>query len=434
MRCGTDAPVDTATLVAWAADARARTLELLDGMADAELTVPRLPTINPPLWEAGHAGYFFERFVLQELGLPVIDPANAALYDSITIAHDTRWDLPVPDRDGIRAYLHRTRDHIAEWLTSGRADGRGRFLAFYAILHEDMHTEALTYCLQTCGYPAPRFYRDGDAPPPPPAAPGPPPVDEDVAFAGGTVELGAPRDTPFCFDNEKWAHPVELAPFAISRTPVTQAQFAAFVDDGGYDRREWWSDAGWAWRTSAQADRPLFWESRDGAWFRRDFDRWTAVEPYRPMIHVGWWEAEAWCNWAGRRLPTEAEWEHAAMGAGKRRYAWGDDPGGAGHANTDFRAMGCVDVGSCADGETPEGLCHMTGDVWEWCADPFGPFPGFEPDHYGDYSVPLFDHTRVLRGGAWTTRRRLARAGYRNYQAPHRRDIWCGFRTCASSS
>lgn len=413
-------------------DARARTLELLDSMADGQLTVPRLPTINPPLWEAGHAAFFFERFVLHELGLPVLDPAHVELYDSIEIAHETRWDLPVPDRDGIAAYLHRVHDHMAEWIESGAADGRGRFLTYYAILHEDMHTEALTYCLQTCGYPAPKLF--GGRAAERPAGGGTPPPLDDVRFAGGRVEIGAPRDTAFCFDNERWAHPVQLAPFAMARTPVTQAQFAAFVEDAGYTRRRLWSDAGWAWRVSAAAEQPLYWESRDGAWYRRDFDQWVPLEPHRPMIHVAWWEAEAWCKWAGRRLPTEAEWEFAAMGPDRRRYAWGADPGGAGHANTDFRAMGCVDVGMCPDGDTPEGLCHMTGDVWEWCGDAFGPFPGFAPDHYGDYSVPLFGHARVLRGGAWTTRRRLARAGYRNYQAPHRRDVWCGFRTCASSS
>ncbi len=451
VRCGEDAPIELAELVAAVCDARARTLEILDGMAERELCVPRLPTINPPLWESGHAGYFFERFVLQELGLPVLEPANAQLYDSISIAHETRWDLPVPDRAGITAYLHRVRDHICDWLESGQADARGRFLTYYAVLHEDMHTEALTYCLQTFGYPAPRLFREGSAPAPSAAdrTGGPPgggagggigdgigdgiELDADIAFAGGTMQLGAPRDTDFCFDNERWAHPIELAPFAISRTLVTQAQFAAFVDDAGYTRREFWSDAGWAWRTSAEAHRPLYWESRDDAWFRRDFDRWIPLELHRPMIHVAWWEAQAWCRWAGRRLPAEAEWEHAAMGADKRRYAWGDSAGGPAHANTDFRAMGCVAAGHCTDGDTPEGLCQITGDVWEWCADSFGPFPGFDADHYGDYSVPLFGSTRVLRGGAWTTRRRLARTGYRNYQAPHRRDIWGGFRTCASS-
>lgn len=431
MTVGADAPVDAATLVQWAADSRARTLELIEGWREDQLTVPRLATINPPLWEAAHAAFFYERFVLQELGLPMLEPDHAKLYDSAKIAHETRWDLPVPDRDAIVRYLTRVRDHLCDWLDSGRADGRGRFLAYYAILHEDMHTEALTYCLQTCGYAAPSLFRDA-APAPPPPVSGPAPTG-DVRFDGGTYDLGAPPDSAFCFDNEKWAHPVHLEPFQIRRAPVTQGEFAGFVDDGGYRRRELWSDAGWAWRQEAGAAHPAYWELRDGGWWRRDFDRWVPLEPQRPMIHVSFWEAEAWCRWAGRRLPTEAEWERAAMGTDKRLYAWGDDPGGPAHANTDFRAMGCVDVGSCPDGATPEGLSHVTGDVWEWCADPFGPFPGFERDHYEDYSVPLFSHTRVLRGGAWTTRRRLARTGYRNYQGPHRRDIWCGFRTCASS-
>ena len=139
-------------------------------------------------------------------------------------------------------------------------------------------------------------------------------------------------------------------------------------------------------------------------------------------------------RWAGRRLPTEAEWEYAASGLEKRRYPWGDGPGDARHANLGAEADGCVDAGTCAAGATPEGVTGLLGDTWEWCADAFGPFPGFEPDHYADYSVPLFGETRVLRGGCFATRRRLARNGYRNYQAPHRRDVFAGFRTCASSS
>jgi iron(II)-dependent oxidoreductase len=258
----------------------------------------------------------------------------------------------------------------------------------------------------------------------------------DVEVPGGRFVLGAGDDEPFVFDNEKWAHPVVVPSFRIARAPVTAAEFAAFVEDGGYDRRDPWSEAGWQWRTRQEARHPVYWRRADGGWQRRDFGRWVPLEPHRPVLHVSWHEAEAWCAWAGRRLPTEAEWEMAAAAPGprregKRRYPWGEDPPSPSRANLDGLAGGCLDVAALPEGDSAWGCRQMIGNVWEWTASDFRPYPGFVPDAYKEYSEPWFGTHKVLRGGCWTTRARLMRNTWRNFYTPDRRDVWAGFRSCA---
>jgi iron(II)-dependent oxidoreductase len=287
-----------------------------------------------------------------------------------------------------------------------------------------MHTEAFTATRQILAYPRPRL--------PVSEAPAGGPCPGDVAISGGRFLLGALPRGPFVFDNEKWAHPVEVRPFAIARAPVTQGEFLAFVEEDGYGRWELWSDEGWRWRATADARQPVYWEREaPGRWRRRDFDRWLPLEPDRPMSHVNCHEAEAYCRWSGRRLPTEAEWELAAAGPGKRRFPWGDEPPAPMQANLDGHALGCVDVGALAAGDSPEGVRQLIGNVWEWTVSPFLPYPGFVADPYREYSAPWFGTHRVLRGGCWATRGRLPRNTWRNFYRPERRDVFAGFRTCA---
>jgi iron(II)-dependent oxidoreductase len=246
---------------------------------------------------------------------------------------------------------------------------------------------------------------------------------------GGTWALGARRDGPaFVFDNEQWAHEVSLAPFRIARAPVTQAEFRAFVEDGGYARRELWTEAGWDWRARAGARHPLHWRrEEDGSWSRRRYDRWVELEDHLPVHFVNAHEAEAWCRWAGRRLPTEVEWECAA---GPARFPWGDSPPTAAQAQLDLRSHEPCEVGAHPEGDSPHGLRQMTGNVWEWTATDFCPYPGFAPGPYREYSEPWFGNHRVLRGGAFATRSRLLRNTWRNFYTPDRRDVLAGFRTC----
>jgi iron(II)-dependent oxidoreductase len=416
-------------------EARQRTFDLVADLADEQLLGPRLAIVNPLRWEIAHVAWFQEQWVLRHaLGEPPIRADGDALYDSSAVAHDTRWDLPLPSRADSLAYMREVRDRVLDRLRRDDPSPRLLYLALYTVFHEDMHDEAFTYTRQTLGYPAPPGQADR-------SGAGAGAVEGDSPVPGGEFLLGADRREPFVFDNEKWAHPAEVRPFRIARGAVTQAEFAGFVDDRGYGRRELWSEAGWAWRTAAGAEGPAYWRRAGAGWQRRDFDRWVALEPHRPVIHVNWYEAEAYCRWAGRRLPTEAEWEAAASlepradGAGftgrKRRFPWGDEPPTAARANLDARALSCLEVGALPAGDSAFGCRQMIGNVWEWTSSDFLPYPGFTPDMYADYSQPWFQTHKVLRGGCWVTRSRLLRNTWRNFYPPDRRDVWAGFRTCA---
>lgn len=443
------------TIAAWVSDARQRTFELIADLNDEQLMGPRLAIVNPMRWEIGHLAWFQELWALRVAGgeQPVRLDGDA-LYDSSAIAHDLRWDLLLPTREETLAYLREIRDRVIDRLARGGGSARPRvrfdapdpeerrdYFALLSIFHEDMHGEAFIYTRQTLSYPAPVLSRAGGAS-----------IERswsgggalagDAEIPSGTFLFGSTEDEPFVFDNEKWAHPVEVQPFRIAKAAVTQAEFRGFVEDGGYRRSELWSEAGDRWREATGAKHPVYWRRAEDerGWLRRDFDRWVVLEPHRPVLHVAWYEAEAYCRWAKRRLPTELEWEVAAAGAPgpngrlsseKRRFPWGNDPPSAEHANLDASRMGAVDVGALPAGDSAFGLRQMIGNVWEWTSSDFLPFPGFVADPYKDYSEPWFGDHKVLRGGCWTTRARLLRNTWRNFYKPDRRDVWSGFRTCA---
>ena len=422
-----------ALLREWVADASARSVELISDLSEEQLCVPLLPTINPILWEFCHQAYFFELWVLRRvLGeSPARDDVDQ-LFDSMTTDHEARWRLPVPDRDGSLAYAAKVRDRVLEVIDRG-IEGRFesdllRYRIVYSIFHADMHTEALTYLRQTLAYPAPTL---GLPTVPPPLAAE---INGDVDIPGGSYEIGASPETPFCFDNEKWAHSVTIAPFSISRRAVTDGEMADFVLDGGYLRPDFWSAEGWAWLQAVQAELPLFWR-RDGGFERRHFDRWIPIDPRTAACHLSWYEADAWCRWAGRRLPTEPEWEVASTfdpAAGAKRSSHWEERAHPAKGNLDWSGGGPVSVDAYPEGESPAGCRQMRGNVWEWTATRFEPYPGFEPDMYVDYSNASFGTRRVLRGGGWATRSRMIRDTWRDFYQPGRRDVFAGFRTCAA--
>ena len=425
-------------LANWVNDARDRSLRLVEDLTDDQLIGPQLEIVNPPLWELGHAVWFQEKWVLRHaMACEPLRENVDTVYDSIAIPHETRWDLPLFSRDEMLAYAEEVRDRVVEVIDQAD-DTRLDYFVMLSVFHEDMHTEAFTYTRQTLAYPQPTFVstaqRDSQQ------AANERVNGEDLLASGGHFQLGAFADDHFVFDNEKWAHSVDILPFAIAKEAVTQSAFASFVDDNGYGRRDLWSEAGWNWREEVGARHPVYWRREtNGSWCRRDFDQWRPLEPDRPVIHVNYYEAEAFCRWAGRRLPTEAEWELAAAvdqtsGDGKRRFPWGDDEPTPQTANLDWHAGGTVDVAELSRGDSALGCRQMMGNVWEWTASDFQPYPGFTPDPYKEYSEPCFGSRKVLRGGCWATRSRLLRNTWRNYYTPDRRDVFAGFRTCALES
>ena len=424
-------------------NARQRTYELVEGLDDDQLMGPKLGTVNPLRWEIGHVAYFYEYFILRELyGFDSVlgNQRADSLYDSISVPHDSRWDLALLDLGQTRAYMQAVLDALCERLPEDLADEQDSFIYQFGVFHEDMHCEAFVWARQTLAYPTPNFSeaidatglrREG-------ALPG------YVDVPGGHFRLGAERDAPFLFDNEKYAHDVEVTPFSIARAAVTNAEFAEFVAADGYRREEFWHPDGWQWIQQNSVAHPGYWQAEgNGQWTLRRFDRHIPLPDHEPVIHVTWFEADAYCRWAGLRLPSEIEWEVAALGepdsqgnlaASKRRYPWGNEVPQAGQtnhrANLDGVALGPVDVAARAEGDSAFGCRQMLGNVWEWTSDTFEPFAGFSPDAYREYSTDLFGHTKVLRGGAWTTRSRMMHGTYRNFFPPDRWDIFSGFRTC----
>ena len=414
-------------------DTRKRELEVMNGLTTEQMLGSQHRTIEPPIWELGHVGWFQEFWTLRNLDQA--DPVQAdgdSLYNSFNIPNAERWDLAFPGKQETLNYITEILNRCVERLSTKPLTAEDIYFYRLAINHEDMHSETMVHIRQTLGYSRPAFDDTRQA------SPETDPDFElhDVEIPGGTFMLGATPDMPFVLDNEKWAHPIEVAPFKIAATTVTNAQFKAFVDAGGYQDRAAWRDEGWAWRNAARAEHPAFWcREADGSWSMRIFDKWVPLQPYHPMMHVNFYEAEAYCTWAGRRLPTEAEWEMAACGPDSEKvkhiYPWGSAFPSFETANLDSAALGPIDVRALPQGDSPYGIRQMIGNVWEWTADTFDAYPGFEIDPYDTYSEPSFGQQKVLRGGCWVTRSRVIRNTWRNFYTPDRNNIFAGFRTVA---
>lgn len=389
-------------------DARSRTLALYGHLDLASVRVPQLPIVNPPVWELSHIAWFQERWCLRYsprtlcLERPSLLKGADDLFDSSAVPHATRWTLPYPPLAELLAYMNRTLEATLAALE--RTPPEKRYFFMLSLLHEDMHGEALLMTLQTLGFPAPPV----DASEPPPSEPG---AARDIAFPAGTFDLGsAPGSREFVFDNEKWAHAMKVEAFAIADRPVTQREFADFVEDAGHEA-------------------PRYWRREGRRWLARRFDRWSPIDDHAPMVHVGLHEAQAYCRWAGRRLPTEDEWEYAGRNGGAAdRYPWGEEP----------RELAALDLRHWApftpsddEAASRRGMRQMIGGVWEWTSSAFLPYPGFSPDPYRDYSQPWFESHSVLRGGCFATRARLVHNRFRNFYVADRADAYAGFRTCA---
>jgi len=445
---------------------RACLLALVSDLDDRQMIGPRLAIVNPPLWEIGHVAWTQEFWLLRHLRQekPLLEHGDR-LYNSTDVAHDTRWELLLPSREQTLGYMNEVIERCATRIERLQQLSPDEFYFYWlTTFHEGMHAEALAYTRQTLGYPSPPC---SDAAPP---NVGGGACRGDVEIPGGKFMIGATKETPFIFDNEKWAHSVEIKPFRIARAPVTNGEFLEFVEAGGYRERRYWSDDGWRWLESggapqleqsfakffhkhvdepmevasfkARLDHPVYWQPLgNGRWQQRLYERYVLLNENLPVVHVSWYEAEAFCRWAGRRLPTEAEWELAAsgemasdgrgIGPGRRHYPWGDSAPSGETANLDWRAGGLVEVGALAAGDSAFGCRQMIGNVWEWTADDFLPYPGFSADPYKEYSQPWFGTHKVLRGGCWATSSLLIRNTWRNFYTPDRRDVWAGFRTCA---
>ena len=414
-----------------------RSRALLEDLSDEQLAVPYERGINPPIWELGHAAFFYEYFLLRELGgsAPRM-PGYDEVWDSFEIMHKHRWTPGVvPEKAAMLDYYSRVIDECRARLEGREIDAREHYLFQYVIHHQQMHIESLIWARQTLGYPVPSFTDPASRPPGGLAGAG------DAAIPGGEYTIGVPggsapfAGTDFSFDNERPGFTVELEPFAISKTLVTNGEFLEFVEDGAYADGSLWGFGGRCWLAEGEGGAralPAYWRrAGDGSMQVRKFDRWIDLPRDAPVIHLSVWEAEAFCAWAGRRLPTEAEWEAAARGPGALRFPWGGDLMDPARVDMDATHFGTAPANAFADGASPAGCLQMLGTAWEWTASQFLPYAGFEIDMYQYMSVLQFGDHRVTKGGSCASCSSLLRNTYRQAYFPGRTDAFTGFRTCA---
>ncbi len=350
------------------AAARRRTYELIEPLDEEQLNRVYSPLLSPLAWDLGHIANFEELWLVQTVGgREPLHGELGRLYDAIENPRGSRNELPILRDAELRSYLAEVRERALEVLDevdiSPDAEDRllrDGFVYELLIAHEQQHNETMLQLLQMVD-----GYEPSVSTGPEPVPPGP----ETIAVDGGVYEIGAPA-TGFAYDNERPRHTVELAPFEIDSRPVTNREYAQFVAETG-------------------AEAPLYWEREGDGWIHTAMGRREPVAADQPVVHVSWDEADAYARWAGKRLPSEAEWEAA-------------------HPRL-------------------EGV----GRAWEWTSSDFLAYPGFEPFPYREYSTPFFGGDyKVLRGGSWATHQNLMRPSFRNWDLPQRRQIFAGFR-CA---
>jgi iron(II)-dependent oxidoreductase len=425
--------------------ARRRSLDLLDPLDDDGQRRQHSPLMSPLVWDLAHIGNYEEQWLVREAaGAPAVDASLDDIYDAFRHPRPNRPALPMLGPVEARRYIADVRGRVIDSLDRlDLAPGgprpllAGGYVHGMVVQHEQQHDETMLATLQLMDGTG---YRP--LAPSPPAAAGPAPTG-DVLVAAGPFVMGT-DDEAWAYDNERPAHVVDLPAFRIDAAPVSNRAYAAFVADGGYDQPRWWGDAGWAWRQQADLRHPEFWRAEGGGRWSRNRFGWREDLPLdEPVQHVCWHEADAYARWAGKRLPTEAEWEKAASwGPGpsptKRRWPWGDDDpraaAGPPRANLGQAHFRPAAVGAYPSGVSAYGCHQLVGDVWEWTSSNFEPYPGFTSFPYREYSEVFFGSGyKVLRGGSWATSPAAVRTTFRNWDYPIRRQIFAGFRCAADA-
>ncbi|CAN5789105.1 ergothioneine biosynthesis protein EgtB [soil metagenome] len=426
------------TLAGQLDDARARSLSLLEPLADTELVRQHSPLMSPLVWDLAHVANFEDLWLVRALGSDAVGAEYDHLYDAFEHPRAHRPSLPLLDPAGARRYLAEVRARALACLEGARLDTDEPLLdAGYVyrmvLQHEHQHDETMLATLQLMA--APGYRPETGSPAPTVGGAAPVPGAAEVVVAGGPFIMGTDTD-PWAYDNERPAHEGDVPSFVIDTRPTTNAEYLEFVQAGGYHHPRWWTEGGWSWRNEAGLEHPGAWVSYGAqSWALDRFGVEVDLPPDEPVQHVCWYEADAYARWRGKRLPTEAEWEKAASWdpkAGvKHRYPWGNRLPEAGQANLGLARFGPTPAGASGDGASPWGCRQMVGDVWEWTSSDFRPYPDFRAFPYREYSEVFWgpEH-KVLRGGSWASHPSAVRTTFRNWDYPIRRQIFAGLR-CA---
>jgi iron(II)-dependent oxidoreductase len=417
--------------------ARSRTTALMEAVSEEDLMSQHSELMSPLVWDHAHIGNQEEIWLVRDVGgRSGVREDIDQMYDAFQNSRADRPKLPLLSPVQARGYVRQVRDEVLDVLSGAALNSRpltqAGFVFGMVVQHEQQHDETMlaTHQLRRSGAPL-------HAPlPQPPRSAGLP---AEVLIPGGAFSMGTSTEA-WALDNERPAHQVDVQAFWIDTVPVSNGDYRAFIADGGYDRPELWDERGWAYRQQANLTAPLFWsQDADGAWWRRSFGVLVPVEPSEPVLHVCQYEAAAYAVWAGRRLPTEPEWEKAARwdpaSNRSRRYPWGDGDPNAELANLGQQHLRPAPIGSYPAGASALGVHQLIGDVWEWTASTFQPYPGFRMFPYPEYSQVFFGSDYyVLRGGSFGTDQAAGRATFRNWDYPIRRQIFAGFRTARSAT
>jgi iron(II)-dependent oxidoreductase len=413
--------------------ARVRSLKLLDPISDQEQLRQQAPIMSPLVWDLAHVGNYEELWLLRVIaGLPGTSKEYDDMYNPFVHPRFSRINLPLLPPDAARSYISEVRSRVMDVLEKVEFDDSDRrlaqgFLYGMVVQHEHQHDETMLATRQLMLERSAPL--DGAA-----SAPaGAPIASEEVRVEGGPFIMGTSLE-PWAYDNERPSHEVHVDPFWIDAAPVTNRAYVDFIEDGGYEDPRHWTDDGWKWRLESDLQHPEFWcREGDGSWSVLRFGNSIPLRPGEPVQHVCWYEADAYARWAGKRLPTEQEWEKAASwtpSGQKHRYPWGNDSPAL-ESNLGQRHDGPAEVGAYPEGVSAWGCHQMIGDVWEWTASDFTGYPGFEVFPYSEYSEAFFGgEYKVLRGGSWATHPTAIRSTFRNWDYPIRRQIFAGFR-CA---
>ncbi|WP_367436768.1 ergothioneine biosynthesis protein EgtB [Streptomyces celluloflavus] len=411
--------------------ARDRTRLLTTCVEEGDLLAQHSPLMSPLVWDLAHIGNQEEQWLLRTVGgRDALRPDLDSVYDAFAHPRAARPSLPLLGPAEAHGYAGEVRGRVLDILARTPLRGDPLLDAGFAFgmiaQHEQQHDETMLITHQlrrgpaVLGAPDLPVTSDGILP-------------AEVLVPGGPFTMGTSTE-PWALDNERPAHRRLLPAFLLDTTPVSNGAYLRFIEDGGYDDPRWWAGAGWAQVREHGLRAPLFWRQEGGRWLRRRFGVTEPVPPDEPVLHVSWYEADAYARWAGRRLPTEAEWEKAARHdpatRRARRYPWGDADPTPAHANLGQRHLRPAPVGSYPEGQSPLGIRQLIGDVWEWTASDFLPYPGFAAFPYREYSEVFFGPAhKVLRGGSFAVDPVACRGTFRNWDLPVRRQIFAGFRT-----